>query len=54
MSERFQDIVNTKYTRNRKATKWYFVLAKDYKTKGYEDIQLRRSIAKIKTDWIMK
>lgn len=51
-------LINETYTRisprRKNSIKWYFVLAKDYKIKGYEDITLRKSIAKIKTDWIMK
>lgn len=49
-------LVNQTYTRiqpyRKNSIRWYFVLAKDYKIKGYETIEIRRSIAKIKTDWL--
>lgn len=46
-------LINQTYTRKSKR-KWYFVLAKDYKCTGLEPIEIRRNIAKIKMNWIMK
>lgn len=49
---------NETYTRTKPSrkngVKWYFVLAKDYKCQGGEDRMIRRQLAKIKVDWIMK
>ena len=50
-------LVYSTYTRKLKrknAIKWYFVLAKDYKCTGLEPIEIRRNVAKIKMNWIMK
>jgi len=51
-------LVNETYThifpKRKNSIKWYFVLARDYKTKGYEDIIIRKQLSKIKVDWIMK
>lgn len=51
-------LVNETYTRikpsRKNSIKWYFVLAKDYKSRGDEPRELRKQLAKIKVDWINK
>lgn len=51
-------LVKQTYTRmkpsRKNGIKWYFILAREYKCKGTEDMTIRKQIAKIKVDWITR
>lgn len=51
-------LVNETFTRvqpiRKNSIKWYFILARQYKSKDTEDVNIRKQIAKIKVDWITK